>query len=251
MLTSMNCWFFSFVGLVDFKWKKIKRIHHVVVVVVVGKSMMKKKKPEIRSFSLKLKIFLIILIGFSFVESQRNCPGNFTTIGVGCYKVYNGSNMTWTGARDLCFNESTFFTTSSSKIVTHLVAIEHKHEKTYLNHWLNGKRDENIFVSFVFLWKFSLAYVIKREFWTDGVLGTNSWNWSGTPIQWIYNDTELNVQGSGSHFKYSFDHTNDLYQIVDDQEEKQINFICELQGEIVEKKTKKLSFWIWNIFRTL
>jgi len=60
---------------------------------------------------------------------------------MGCYKIVNGLNMTWSAAREYCENQSSNLTGNGtvSNATTHLVALEVVTEKTSLFYWLKGK----------------------------------------------------------------------------------------------------------------
>lgn len=60
---------------------------------------------------------------------------------VGCYKLMNGSNFTWSNARQSCLNDSSTFLSNETvpTATTHLMALENETETTALFYWMKGK----------------------------------------------------------------------------------------------------------------
>ncbi|CAF2040253.1 unnamed protein product [Rotaria magnacalcarata] len=158
------------------------------------------------------------------------CPNQYNEIALGCYKINNGTNMTWSAAQQNCLNDAKRLSPNVTEPnpVTHLIALELVTEKTALFYWMN-------------------AYSIKTEFWIDGIVSTSSWDWSNQSITWYFENYERAVIGNGSNYKIAFDSTvvynttitnngtttynssNGSYQIVDDIDKTQLHYICEYQ----------------------
>ena len=66
------------------------------------------------------------------------CPSSYNLILDGCYKVNNGTNMTWSDARQYCINDSNIITINKTNYITHLVAFESAIETTSLIYWMRG-----------------------------------------------------------------------------------------------------------------
>jgi hypothetical protein len=66
------------------------------------------------------------------------CPLNYNDILNGCYRIGNGTNMTWSNAQQFCFNESSRITINKTGYITHLVALESAFETTSLVYWMKG-----------------------------------------------------------------------------------------------------------------
>lgn len=75
------------------------------------------------------------------IKHTTQCPTEYNLIGTGCYKIFNGSNMTWPAAREICSTDLANSTTynNSSNYTTHLLALENSMEKTSLLYWLKGR----------------------------------------------------------------------------------------------------------------
>ncbi len=64
------------------------------------------------------------------------CPLSYNVISNGCYKINDGTNMTWSDARQSCINDSIVINKTNS--TTHLVALESAFETTTLIFWMKG-----------------------------------------------------------------------------------------------------------------
>ncbi|CAF1519957.1 unnamed protein product [Rotaria sordida] len=160
------------------------------------------------SFTIIGSLLIILLHN---TETIR-CPPKYNHIALGCYKIMNGSNMTWSEARQSCFNDLSLLSHNDIVInsTTHLIALEHVTEKTSLYYWMK-------------------AYGIETQFWIDGIVSTSSWNWSNQSITWYFEVNERAVTGNGSNFKLVYNSTQTTYQIADDADKISLNFICEYQ----------------------
>ena len=150
-------------------------------------------------------------------------------IVAGCYKVNNGSNMTWSAAQEYCNNDLNNSTNNYTNGITHLAALEIAMEKTAVLHWLAGREslseDDDLSN-----WSSSLAYQIPQPFWIDGLTSTLKWNWSNQSINWYLNSTERAIVGNGSNYKVQYNANASHYQIADDGENHVIPYLCEYQG---------------------
>ncbi|CAF4611296.1 unnamed protein product [Rotaria sp. Silwood1] len=124
----------------------------------------------------------------------------------------NGSNETWSNARQYCYNDSSLLSVNETvtNFTTHLIALEHVTEKTSLYYWMK-------------------AYDIKTQFWIDGNVFASSWSWSNQSITWFFEANERAVTGNLSNYKLIYDPDQTTYQIADEVENKLLNFICEYQ----------------------
>jgi len=73
-----------------------------------------------------------------------------------------------------------------------------------------------------------LAYQMKNDFWTDGIVSASVWNWSNQSIVWFYNASESAYIGNGSNYKL-FNNQGD-YEIADVLGSEELNYICEYQS---------------------
>jgi hypothetical protein len=84
---------------------------------------------------------LLLLLLFGASEAIK-CPSSYVSIAMGCYKINNGSFLTWSGARQYCDNESTTLLPTWSGYVanatTHLLALDLAMEKTAFVNWMAG-----------------------------------------------------------------------------------------------------------------
>jgi hypothetical protein len=81
-------------------------------------------------------LLLLLLFGAS---GAITCPSNYTLIAMGCYKIMNGLNLTWSEARQYCHNESDKLLQSGNYVqnaTTHLLALEFITEKTGMINWM-------------------------------------------------------------------------------------------------------------------
>ena len=79
----------------------------------------------------------LLLIRFPMSEGTV-CPSNYNSILNGCYRIGNGTNMTWSNAQQYCYNESSRISTNKTGYTTHLVALESAFETTSLLYWMKG-----------------------------------------------------------------------------------------------------------------
>jgi hypothetical protein len=68
----------------------------------------------------------------------------------------NGTNVTWSTARQLCINDSMTITTNKTGYITHLLALESAIETTSLIYWMKGYLINKFLFNIIFL--FSLGY---------------------------------------------------------------------------------------------
>jgi len=64
------------------------------------------------------------------------CPSSYNLILSGCYKINDGTNMTWSDARQSCINDSIVI--NKTNCTTHLVALESAVETTSIIYWMIG-----------------------------------------------------------------------------------------------------------------
>jgi len=66
------------------------------------------------------------------------CPTSYNSILNGCYKIQNGTNLTWSDARQYCISDSNAISNNKTGYITHLVALESAVETTSLIYWMKG-----------------------------------------------------------------------------------------------------------------
>ncbi|CAF3981855.1 unnamed protein product [Adineta steineri] len=138
------------------------------------------------------------------------CPSSYNSILNGCYKMNNGTNLTWSDARQYCINDTSANLTNRTGYTTHLVAFESVVETTSLVYWMK-------------------AWGIESQFWTDGVAASSSWNWSNQAVSWYFNASDQLINGNASNYRIVYSNTVKTYQVVDDMNSKLSHFICEYQ----------------------
>lgn len=154
---------------------------------------------------------MILFILFNINETIV-CPSSYNLILNGCYKMNNGTNMTWSDARQFCVNDSKTIYTNKTGYITHLVALESALETTSLIYWMK-------------------AWGIHSQFWTDGIANSTTWEWSNQAITWYFNISNQLIYGNASNYRLVFDVNANTYQIADANNNKMSHFICEYQGK--------------------
>lgn len=158
-----------------------------------------------------MSLFLILLVVLCFSSGRTIiCPTSYNLILNGCYKMNNGSNMTWSNAQQYCANESSSIVTNQTGFITHLLALESATETISLIYWMK-------------------AWGIESQFWTDGVASSSSWNWSEQAITWYFNSSDRIFYGNGSNYRMIYSTAQRTYQIADETNNKISHFICEYQ----------------------
>jgi len=66
------------------------------------------------------------------------CPTSYNSILNGCYKINNGTSLTWSDARQSCINDSNTISNNKTGYISHLVALESAVETTSLIYWMKG-----------------------------------------------------------------------------------------------------------------
>ena len=81
---------------------------------------------------LIIQSFLLFICFLINTTDAIHCPSSYNTILIGCYKIMNGSNMTWPSAQQYRNNEQNTIITNRTAFITHLVALESAFEMTSL-----------------------------------------------------------------------------------------------------------------------
>ncbi|CAF2038172.1 unnamed protein product [Rotaria magnacalcarata] len=161
------------------------------------------------SFLSFIAIGNILLILFNICETVV-CPSSYNSIFNGCYKVNEGTDLTWSDARQYCINDTNRLGISKARHVTHLLAFESATETKSLTFWMK-------------------AWNIHSSFWIDGIVSSSSWDWSGQPITWYFNASDITINNNGSNYQIFYDTVHNSYTITDNINNKLLPFICEYQ----------------------
>ncbi|CAF0757325.1 unnamed protein product [Rotaria sordida] len=140
------------------------------------------------------------------------CPSSYNLIFNGCYKMYNGTHMAWSDARQYCINDANTLGINQTGYITHLVALESVTEIKSLFFWMK-------------------AWGIQSQFWIDGVVMSSSWSWSNQSITWYFNSSDQILNRNGSYYQIFYDTAQTTYDISDDINNKLLPFICEYQEQ--------------------
>ncbi|CAF3359824.1 unnamed protein product [Rotaria socialis] len=151
----------------------------------------------------------ILLILFNICETIV-CPSSYNSIFNGCYKTNNGTDLAWSDARQYCINDTNRLGINKTGSVTHLLAFESATETKSLTFWMK-------------------AWGIQGSFWIDGTVSSSSWNWSGQPITWYFNSSDITINNNGSNYQIFYDTIHNSYTIIENINNKLLPFICEYQ----------------------
>ncbi|UJR23849.1 hypothetical protein I4U23_026824 [Adineta vaga] len=159
-----------------------------------------------------LSFIITVNVLFNLLNTGESivCPSMYNQILNGCYKINNGTKMTWSDAQQYCANESNSIVTNKTGYTTHLLAFESAVEPTSIIYWMK-------------------AWGIEGQFWIDGMASSGSWNWSNQAIIWYFNASDQLIVGNGSNYRIVYSSSANTYQVVDDVNSKLSNFICEYQ----------------------
>lgn len=80
-----------------------------------------------------------LLFIWFYIHGIRTCSDPYLPVADGCYKIANGSHMTWSNARQACMNDTQFKNGTNFTGFSHLVAIEGYMERNALRTYLNGR----------------------------------------------------------------------------------------------------------------
>lgn len=173
----------------------------------------------------------LLLILFNIGEI-RTCSPPYISIADGCYKINNGTLVTWSEARQSCMSDTQFGNGTNMTGFSHLVAIEGYMERNALRTYLNGREISIETILFFECRGFVLANEIVTEFWIDGKVMLSEWSWSNNSIEWFFEADERNITGNGSNYKLVTVKNPSQFLISDDQGNRTLRFICEYQGLI-------------------
>ncbi|CAF1112148.1 unnamed protein product [Adineta ricciae] len=159
---------------------------------------------------LSFFIFVNVLLNSLTVGGSIVCPSAYYSILNGCYKINNGTKMTWSDAQQYCLNDSSSIVTNKTGFITHLASFESAPEPTAIIYWMK-------------------AWGIETQFWIDGVAATGTWSWSKQAIVWYFNTSDQLIVGNGSNYRIVYSSSANTYQVTDDVNSKLSNFLCEYQ----------------------